>query len=376
MPNLNLIESYDYQLPEELIAQTPADQRDQSRLMLLNRDTGEVSHRHFYDLIDSLQPHDCLVLNQTRVVPARLRGVRDSTGGKWEGLFLNLQADGTWEILSKTRGKLQLDETVTVRAGAAGQPLPVREIQIQFVEKGEQGRWKVRLVGELSQKESIWDLLEQVGSVPLPPYIRHGEANSEDAQRYQSVYASIPGAAAAPTAGLHFSKELLQKCEQAGVAIAYITLHVGLGTFRPVSVSNLDEHQMHSEWCEIDKAAVEAIARSKEQGGRIIAVGTTSMRTLESAALVREPEGTESPERVGELRPWQGDSDLFIRPGFQFHVVDGLITNYHLPQSTLLVLLSAFAGYGRVMNAYKIAIEEKYRFFSYGDAMLVLSEND
>ncbi|MBL4884176.1 MAG: tRNA preQ1(34) S-adenosylmethionine ribosyltransferase-isomerase QueA [Planctomycetaceae bacterium] len=365
MPDLNLIESYDYKLPEELIAQSPADQRDQSRLMLLDRETGSVQHRQFFNLIDSLKPHDCLVLNQTRVVPARLRGLRDITGGKWEGLFLSLQADGNWEILSKTRGKLQPGENVTIQAQTDDGSEPARKIQIEFIERGEQGRWIVRPVVELSEGESIWDLLEQIGSVPLPPYIRHGEANAEDAQRYQSVYASVPGAAAAPTAGLHFSKELLEKCKQAEVSIAYVTLHVGLGTFRPVSVSKLDEHEMHSEWCEVDAAAVEIIQQSQKQGGRVIAVGTTTVRTLESAARAGD----------GELKSWEGDSTLFIRPGFKFRVVEGLITNYHLPQSTLLVLLSAFAGYENVMNAYQIAIEEKYRFFSYGDAMLVLPGN-
>ncbi len=360
MPDLNLIESYDYELPEELIAQTPAEQRDQSRLMVLDRKTGEIEHRKFCDLVEYLHPHDCLVLNQTRVVPARLQGVRDQTGGKWEGLFLSLQADRTWEILSKTRGKLQPGEKVTVHAVPQSQSDDAAGLQLELIEKGEQGRWKVRPVVELSDQRSVWELLEQIGSVPLPPYIRHGEAKPEDAQRYQSVYANVPGAAAAPTAGLHFSKELLQKCQDAEISIVYVTLHVGLGTFRPVSVSHLDEHEMHSEWCEIDATAVEMIQKSKEQGGRIIAVGTTSMRTLESAA------------HSGDLKPWEGDSDLFIRPGFQFNIVDGLITNYHLPKSTLLVLLSAFAGYEQVMHAYEIAIEQRYRFFSYGDAMLVL----
>ncbi len=367
MPDLNLIESYDYELPEDLIAQTPAEQRDQSRLMVLDRETGEIEHRKFCDLLEYLRPHDCLVLNQTRVVPARLRGVRDQTGGKWEGLFLSLQADRSWEILSKTRGKLQPGERVTVHPEPQTQSDNNAGVQLELIEKGEQGRWKVRPVVELSGEKTVWELLDQIGSVPLPPYIRHGEATPEDAQRYQSVYAHIPGAAAAPTAGLHFSEELLQKCKEAEISIAYVTLHVGLGTFRPVSVSNLDEHEMHSEWCEIDATAVEVIQNSKEQGGRIIAVGTTSMRTLESATRFGDENET------GKLKPWQGDSDLFIRPGFQFHIVDGLITNYHLPKSTLLVLLTAFTDFEKVMHAYKIAIQEKYRFFSYGDAMLVLA---
>ena len=368
MPDLNLIESYDYELPEDLIAQTPAEQRDQSRMMVLDRETGEIEHRKFCDLLEYLRPHDCLVLNQTRVVPARLRGVRDQTGGKWEGLFLSLQADGSWEILSKTRGKLQPGERVTVHPEPQSQSDNIAGVQLELIEKAEQGRWKVRPVVELSDEKTVWELLDQIGSVPLPPYIRHGEATSEDVQRYQSVYAHIPGAAAAPTAGLHFSETLLQKCKEAEISIAYVTLHVGLGTFRPVSVNNLDEHEMHSEWCEVDATAVEVIQKSKEQGGRIIAVGTTSMRTLESATRF----GDES--EAGKLKPWQGDSDLFIRPGFQFHIVDGLITNYHLPKSTLLVLLAAFADFEKVMHAYQIAIQEKYRFFSYGDAMLVLSE--
>ncbi len=368
MPDLNLIESYDYELPDELIAQTPVEQRDQSRLMVLDRETGDIKHRKFCDLLEFLHPHDCLVLNQTRVVPARLRGVRDQTQGKWEGLFLSLQADGCWEILSKTRGKLQPGETVTVYPVSPDRSVQKAGVQLELVEKQEQGRWIVRPVIELADENSVWKLLDQIGSVPLPPYIRHGEAKPEDAQRYQSVYAHVPGAAAAPTAGLHFSKELLQKCQEAKISIAYVTLHVGLGTFRPVSVSRLDEHEMHSEWCEIDARAVDLILKSKQQGGRTIAVGTTSMRTRES--VPRYADRNEG----GKLKPWRGDSELFIRPGFEFQVVDGLITNYHLPKSTLLVLLSAFAGYEHVMNAYQVAIQQKYRFFSYGDAMLVLAE--
>ncbi len=372
MPDLNLIESYDYELPEELIAQTPVEQRDHSRLMVLDRETGDIEHRQFCDLLEYLRPHDCLVLNQTRVVPARLRGVRDRTGGKWEGLFLSLHADGSWEMMSKSRGKLQPGETVTVHAESPRSESPQQSVddeagvQLELIEKKEGGCWKARPVVELSDEKSVWELLDRIGSVPLPPYIRHGQAKPEDARRYQSVYARIPGAAAAPTAGLHFSEQLLQKCQQARVSIAYLTLHVGLGTFRPVSVSRLDKHEMHSEWCEIDATAVNTIQASKEQGGRIIAVGTTSMRTLESAARYADKKEVET------LKPWRGHSDLFIRPGFQFHVVDGLITNYHLPKSTLLVLLCTFAGYEQVMNAYQIAIQQRYRFFSYGDAMLVL----
>ncbi|MCA8988569.1 MAG: tRNA preQ1(34) S-adenosylmethionine ribosyltransferase-isomerase QueA, partial [Planctomycetaceae bacterium] len=319
-----------------------------------DRETGQRSHHQFRDLPQFLRPHDCLVVNNTRVVPARLRGIRDLTGGKWEGLFLKLTTCGAWEVIGQTRGKIQPGETVSLLS-----PLGEAQFQIRLQERLADGRWQVEPIMKADPLLTTWEILDQFGSIPLPPYIRHGEAEQTDRERYQTVYAEHPGAAAAPTAGLHFTPELLAQCRSKGVQVANVTLHVGLGTFRPVAVEKLDEHQMHSEWCEVPAATVEAIIKAKQQGGRVIAVGTTSVRSLETAAL------------SGVLQVWSGESELFIRPGFCFHVVDALITNFHLPRSTLLVMLSAFAGYNNLMAAYQDAIENRYRFFSYGDAMLV-----
>ncbi len=355
MADLNQISSYDYTLPEELIAQSPAPHRTDSRLLVFDRGSGTKTHRHFRDLLEFVRPGDCLVLNRTRVVPARLRGFRDQTGGKWEGLFLRLDADNSWIIIGKTKGKLQLGETVTVHSEDQQSKL-----QIQFLERGEQGTWRVQPVLEDGDSSTAWELLDRVGAIPLPPYIQHGQAVPEDRERYQTVYASTPGAVAAPTAGLHFTPELLDRCRESGVGIAEVTLHVGLGTFRPIAVENLDEHEMHSEWCEVSEETVNKLAETRANGGRVIAVGTTTVRTLETAA------------RSGSLQPWQGESTLFIRPGFEFHAIDGMITNFHLPKSSLLVMLSAFTGYEPIMDCYAEAIRERYRFYSYGDAMLIV----
>lgn len=354
LSDLNVIAAYDYELPEELIAQAPVTPRDQSRLLVYNRSTGVVAHRRFFQLPEFLRPGDCLVLNRTRVVPARLFGGRERTGGKWEGLFLKLLASGEWQIIGQTRGRLLPGEILQIQ-----QPDRAGSLRLKLVEKDDQGRWRVVPVVAGVDSSATWDLLEQFGSVPLPPYIQHGHANPADRARYQTVFADTPGAVAAPTAGLHFTPELLETCRQAGVELATVTLHVGLGTFRPVSVAHLDEHQMHAEWCEVSAEAVETIRRAKRAGGRVIAIGTTSVRTLETAA------------QSGELRPWEGESNLFIRPGFPFRVVDGLVTNYHLPKSTLLVLLAAFMGHDPMMRTYELAKTERYRFYSYGDAMLV-----
>ncbi|TWT61830.1 tRNA preQ1(34) S-adenosylmethionine ribosyltransferase-isomerase QueA [Rubinisphaera italica] len=355
MVDLNLISSYAYDLPEELIAQSPAEKRDQSRLLVFNRNTGERTHAHFFNLLEYLQPNDCLVVNRTKVVPARLRGVRDQTGGKWEGLFLGIDSEQTWEIIGKTRGKLQPGETITVVNDDGS-----NRIQLKLIARKDEGRWQVRPLQSEEDPRTHWEILDAIGSVPLPPYIQHGHAQAEDRERYQTVYANQPGAAAAPTAGLHFTPELLEQCRQKGVTIAEVTLHVGLGTFRPIGVEKLDEHTMHAEWCEVQEETVQQIQHCRENNGRVIAVGTTTVRTLETAS------------QSGTLQPWQGESTLFIRPGFKFHAVDVLITNFHLPHSTLLVMLSAFAGYEEIMETYRIAVEERYRFFSYGDAMLIL----
>jgi len=355
MPDLNLISSYDYELPEELIAQSPVEPRDHSRLLVLNGKSDEIEHKHFYDLPSYLNPGDCLVLNRTKVVPARLYGVRDQTGGKWEGLFLKVTDDGRhWEIIGQTRGKLQPGETLTLHA-----PDRSATQQLELKERLTEGRWLASPLGDFAVTTSPWEILDRIGSVPLPPYIHGGAANKADRSRYQTIYANTPGAAAAPTAGLHFTPELLEKCQLKGIKLAEVTLHVGLGTFRPVSVNALDEHTMHAEWCEVTANTVEQLQACRSNGGRIIAVGTTTVRTLETAS------------QSGSLQPFQGESHLFIRPGFLFQSIDGMITNFHLPKSTLLVMLSAFCGYEKIMHAYKEAVKERYRFFSYGDAMLV-----
>jgi S-adenosylmethionine:tRNA ribosyltransferase-isomerase len=352
--DLNALASYDYQLPEELIAQTPVSPRDHSRMLVYQRDMADTRHCRFYDLPEFLRPGDCLVLNQTRVVPARLYGVREQTGGKWEGLFLRRWDSGEWEIIGQTRGKLQPGETLLVGEDSAG-----RRLRLRLIARDEQGRWRVAPAPAPDDPTNTWDLLERYGSIPLPPYIQQGHANETDRERYQTVFAETPGAVAAPTAGLHFTPGLLARCQTMGVGIEYVTLHVGLGTFRPVSVEHLDEHDMHAEWCEIRPETVTRLQQIRSQGGRIIAVGTTSVRTLETAA------------QTGELLPWQGESNLFIRPGHPFRAVDGLITNFHLPKSTLLVLLAAFMGYAPMRSTYEIAIAQRYRFYSYGDAMLI-----
>ena len=350
--NLDAIAAYSYELPADLIAQQPITPRDHSRLLVYDRATGATQHRQFFDLPEFLRPGDCLVLNQTRVVPARLHGVRDLTGGKWQGLFLRLLADGCWELIGQTKGKIQPGETISILHEAQQTPL-----QLRLLERDEQARWRAEPLTSADSSATAWELLDQFGSIPLPPYIQHGQAQPEDRSRYQTVFAETAGAVAAPTAGLHFTPELLERVRQVGVEIATVTLHVGLGTFRPVSVEQLQDHAMHAEWCEVTPETVAQLQRIKQQQGRVIAVGTTTVRTLETAA------------QSGELQAWQGESTLFIRPGFPFRVVDGLITNYHLPQSTLLVLLAAFMGYDEMLATYQTAIEERYRFYSYGDAM-------
>ena len=332
-----------YDLPEELIAQTPLQQRDSSRLLVLGRNTGEVTHRHFYDILDYLNPGDCLVMNDSRVLPARLLGSRP-TGGAVELLLLRDLGDKKWECLAKPGRKLQPGQQVIFGNGEL--TATVREI----CEDGN------RIV-EFHYEGIFLEVLERLGKMPLPPYIK---AELQDQERYQTVYSRHVGSAAAPTAGLHFTRELLEKLRVKGVETAFVTLHVGLGTFRPVKAEDILEHHMHSELCMMSAETAELLNRTKKSGGRIICVGTTSCRTLES--LVK-PDGTfEAASR------W---TDIFIYPGYTFKAMDGLITNFHLPESTLVMLVSAFAGRENVLNAYAEAVKERYRFFSFGDAMFI-----
>ena len=332
-----------FDLPEELIAQTPLEQRDSSRLLHLNKKTGEIAHCHFYDLPHFLQPGDCLVLNDTRVLPARLLGCRKSGGGV-ELVLLRDLGEGRWECLSrpgrKTKPGTELlfgdgELTATVEAVAEGGN---RIVQFQY-------------------KGIFLEVLERLGKMPLPPYIK---TELQDAERYQTVYSRECGSAAAPTAGLHFTPELLRQIEEMGVKVCFVTLHVGLGTFRPVKEDEIENHEMHSEFCIITPETAETINSAKKQGGRIIAVGTTSCRTLESFA---EEDGT-----INAGSRW---TDIFIYPGYRFKCIDALVTNFHLPESTLIMLVSALAGREHVLNAYEIAVQERYRFFSFGDAMFI-----
>ena len=333
-----------YDLPEELIAQTPLQQRDTSRLMVLDRNTGEVNHRHFYDVMEYLQPGDCLVMNDSRVLPARLLGHRP-TGGAVEILLLRDLGDKKWECLCKPGRKMQVGSEVVFGDGELS--AVVREVQ-------EDGN---RIV-EFSYDGIFLEVLERLGKMPLPPYIK---AELADQERYQTVYSREVGSAAAPTAGLHFTAELLDAIRAKGVKTACVTLHVGLGTFRPVKVDNVESHRMHSELCMMGEETAKILNETKASGGRIVCVGTTSCRTLES--LVNED---------GSFTPASKWTDIFIYPGYEFKAMQGLITNFHLPESTLVMLVSAFAGKEHVLAAYDKAVEEKYRFFSFGDAMLIL----
>lgn len=350
MPDLDRLSAYDYPLPEDLIAHIPADRRDASRLMTLDPNTGAIAHRRFADLPDLLHPGDLLVLNDTRVLPAKLVGVRESTSGRWEGLFLGLTSDGLWNLIAKTRGSIQPGETIAIKSEDSSQVL-----QLELIRRTDSGGWHMKPLAAGSHL----DLLALFGEMPLPPYIEREHALAIDRDRYQTTYSRVPGAVAAPTAGLHFTPEIFQRCDDRGIARAFVTLHVGIGTFRPVSVENLAEHQMHSEWAELPQATVGAIRAAKDRGGRIIAVGTTSVRTLESAAA------------AGGLSSWSGETNIFIRPPYEFRVINGLVTNFHLPKSTLLMLVSAITGRDNILRAYEMAVRERYRFFSYGDAMLI-----
>lgn len=352
----DLLSSYDYDLPAELIAAHPAPRRDAARLLALDRATGRIAHRQIIDLPQLLTPGDLLVLNETKVVRAKLRGVRAQTGGRWEGLFVAATESGAWRIIGQTRGKLQPGESLTIMPSGDREDSAGGALTLTLLQRGEEGEW----LAAPSPDGDPFQLLEQFGEVPLPPYIERPSPAAEDRERYQTVYARTPGAIAAPTAGLHFTPELLAACRDRGVETAAVTLHVGIGTFRPVTAERLSEHVMHAEYCELPEATVLAIERTRQRGGRVVAVGTTTVRTLESVAAAS-----------GELRAWRGPTRLFIRPPWQFRAVDALLTNFHLPRSTLLVLLCAFAGREPVLAAYEAAIQERYRFFSYGDAMFV-----
>jgi len=345
------IAQYDYELPKELVAQSPLPTRSDARLLLVNRQEGSLSHMHVRDLPDVLTERDCLVLNDTRVVPARLVGFRTKTGGRWEGLFLEAAESGHWRILGKTRGKLSPGETITL-VNAEG----ADDIELELGVKEPGGVW----VAKPRSDEPALALLERVGRVPLPPYIRKGQMVDADRRTYQTVYARRPGAVAAPTAGLHFTDALLSKVEANGTALCRVTLHVGMGTFRPVESDSLSGHDMHSEWGRLDAATADRLLECRQKGGRIVAVGTTSVRLLETAAA------------DGNVKPFAGHTDLFIRPPYTFQAVDAMMTNFHLPRTTLLVLVRTFGGDELIMRAYAEAIREEYRFYSYGDAMLIV----
>lgn len=334
-----------YDLPEELIAQTPLEPRDSSRLMRVDRKTGAVSHGIFRDVADYLKPGDLLIVNDSRVIPARLYGTKEDTGAAIEFLLLEQKANNEWEIICKPAKKAKPGSVFVF-----GDGLLKAEV-LQILEDGK------RLV-KMFCDEPIYQILDQIGQMPLPPYITE---ELKDKERYQTVYSEISGSAAAPTAGLHFTPELMKKIEDSGVRIAHVTLHVGLGTFRPVKADEITDHKMHSEIYRMSQETADLINRTKKNGGRVIAVGTTSCRTLESVFNL-----------YGEARACSNATDIFIYPGYQFKCIDGLITNFHLPESTLIMLVAAFMGYENTMEAYRIAVEEKYRFFSFGDAMMIL----
>ena len=338
------VKDFDYDLPEELIAQDPLEDRSSSRLMVLDKKTGEIHHKHFTDILEYLHPGDCLVINNTKVIPARLFGTKEGTQAKIEVLLLKRKENDIWETLVKPGKKAKPGTRIIF-----GDGLLTGEV-IDVVEEGN------RLI-QFHYEGIFEEILDQLGQMPLPPYITH---QLKDKNRYQTVYAKYDGSAAAPTAGLHFTEELLQKVKDMGVEIAEVTLHVGLGTFRPVKVENVLDHHMHSEFYMVSQEAADKINAAKDRGNRVIAVGTTSTRTLEAAS-----------DEKGRLRETSGWTDIFIYPGYQFKVIDALITNFHLPQSTLVMLVSALAGREQVLNAYQIAVQEKYRFFSFGDAMLI-----
>lgn len=338
------VSDFDFYLPEELIAQHPLEKRDSSKLMVLDKKTGEIEHKHFHDIVDYLNKGDTIVLNNTRVMPARLIGEKVETGGKIEFLLLKRLEGDKWECLAKPGKRAKIGQKFTFGEG---------KLTCTVVDIVEEGN---RII-EFSYEGIFEEVLDQLGEMPLPPYITE---KLEDKERYQTVYSKEKGSAAAPTAGLHFTEDLLSKIKAKGVNVAYLTLHVGLGTFRPVKVEDINDHTMHSEYYHLDKENAELINETKKRGNKVIAVGTTSTRTLETIA-----------DENGFVREQSGWTDIFIYPGYKYKVVDNLITNFHLPESTLIMLVSALAGKENVMNAYKEAVNEKYRFFSFGDSMFI-----
>ena len=340
VPTLKTSDFY-FDLPEELIAQDPLEDRSSSRLLVMDKNTGAIKHEVFKNVIEYLKPGDCLVLNNTKVLPARLLGVKEDTGASVEVLLLKRRENDIWETLVKPGKKLRPGARIVFGDGL------LKACVLDIVEEGN------RLV-QFEYEGIFEEVLDRLGEMPLPPYITH---KLQDKNRYQTVYAKYDGSAAAPTAGLHFTRELLNQIEEKGIKLAYVTLHVGLGTFRPVKAENILEHHMHSEYYQISKEAADVINETKERGGRVICVGTTSCRTVESAA-----------DDKGHLEECCGDTEIFIYPGYRFKVLDGLITNFHLPESTLVMLVSALAGREHVLSAYEEAVKEKYRFFSFGDA--------
>jgi S-adenosylmethionine:tRNA ribosyltransferase-isomerase len=340
---------FDYELPPNLIAQQPAAQRDQARLLVVRRSDASLTNHIIADLPDLLDPLDLAIVNDTRVVPARLLGKRLKTGGKWEGLFLRAHPDGTWELLSQTRGRLFPGERIAVEPGP---------LQLELIARTPDKHWLVRPVAD--EAIPVWKLLDLHGQTPLPPYIRKGRADAGDRDRYQTMFADKPGAVAAPTAGLHFTPALVKALGERGIEFGKVTLHVGLGTFHPVQEADFHQHIMHKEWGELPADTVTQIAACKAARRRVVAVGTTTVRVLETVLA------------SGPLRAWYGETDLFIYPPYQFKAVDALLTNFHLPRSTLLLLVGAVAGDELLRRAYATAIEQQYRFYSYGDAMLIL----
>ena len=339
-----------YDLPQELIAQTPLERRDASRLMTLNIEDGSVEHKHFYDIIDYLNPGDCLILNDSRVLPARIYGIKEETGARVEFLLLRNHGNDIWETLAGPGKKARIGSRFSFGDG---------KLRCEVVDIIEEGN---RLVHFEYEGNNFFSILDEIGQMPLPPYIKE---KLEDKERYQTVYSHELGSAAAPTAGLHFTEELLEKISRKGIKIGYVTLHVGLGTFRPVSADNILDHKMHSEHYYMPQSTADLINETKANGGRVISVGTTSCRTIETVAKV---EG-----RFCESSGW---TDIFIYPGFEFKGIDCLITNFHLPESTLVMLVSALAGRENILNAYRIAVEERYRFFSFGDAMFIYTDKN
>lgn len=345
------LDAYDYILPRELIAQHPLPRRSDARLMVIDRLTASIDHRHIRDLPELLGENDLLVLNDTKVIPARLVGYRQTTKGRWYGLYLESDELGIWKLLCKTRGKMEPGESIMLQ-DREGRDASV----LRMLSKQDDGAW----VAVPEVQDDPLKILDKVGRVPLPPYIRDGEMTDEDLLQYQTVFAKAPGSVAAPTAGLHFTPELFKQLGERGVQIEHVTLHVGAGTFRPIKTEKLAEHVMHTEWCKLSKSTAKKLKEASSEAKRIIAVGTTSLRTLETAS------------QGGSIEAFLGPTDIFIKPPHTFHGAQGLLTNFHLPRSTLLVLVHAFGGEKLVRRAYEEAMEERYRFYSYGDAMLIV----